>query len=214
MQRSQTWIACLSLVVATAGCRGPESREEAGRTKSSVDAGVAVMVSDAALGKQVTASGPPNSQYEAQGLQSLVDGRMGSEDYQDLEWMGWWYEDEPFEATIDLGRVVAIRELGVHTLTSTEAWIFYPRKVEFELSRDGMSYRRVATIEPTKAELENQEPEAKILRASNLRETARYVRVRVQRYGALPEWHIGHGGADGYEGEAWLFIDEILVNPS
>ena len=39
----------------------------------------------------------------------------------------------------------------------------------------------------------------------------KYVRVRVERYGELPEWHSGRGGADGYDGETWLFLDEIQV---
>jgi len=49
-------------------------------------------------------------------------------------------------------------------------------------------------------------------RAKGLKQSARYVRVSVERYGELPEWHSAYGGGDGYDGEAWLFVDEILVN--
>ena len=98
-------------------------------------------------------------------------------------------------------------------MTTTESWIFYPRSVEFELSKDGKIYKKVATIAPTEGDLGTEYPDTKILKASNLKEEARYVRVRVERYGPLPNWHLGYGGADGHEGEAWLFIDEILVNP-
>ena len=151
--------------------------------------------------------------YPARGVKSLVDGKMGSEYHDDAEWMGWWYEDKAFEATIDLGKIVAIKELGVHTLASTESWIFHPPKVEFELSDDGKTFKKVATIKPARDELENEEPNTKILKASNLEAQARFIRVRVERYGELPQWHTAHGGADGYDGQAWLFIDEILVNP-
>lgn len=171
------------------------------------------VIADAAIGKTVTTSCPPNAKYPAKGAVSLVDGQMGSELYDDEQWMGWWYEDKPFVATIDLGATIAIRELGVHTMASTESWIFFPRQVEFEVSNDDKTYKKIATVKPTAEELESQEPAAKILKASNLAAQARYVRVRAQRYGKLPEWHVGHGGADGYDGEAWLFIDEILVNP-
>ena len=207
MKHSCAWIACVSCLTLLATCRGPGGSEA-----SSSEPVAPEMVSDAAKGKPVTASCPPNALYPAQGVKSLVDGRMGSDDYLDYEWMGWWYEDKPFEATIDLGKTIAIKELGVHALSSSEAWIFYPRKVEFEVSADGKTYKKIATVKPTEADLKNEFPDTTILKASNLNEQARYVRVRVERYGELPEWHLGHGGADGYEGQAWLFIDEILVN--
>ena len=209
------WIACVSWVAVLACCRGPVGHEDtsASGTTPTPESAAAVKVSDAAVGKPVTSSSPPNSTYPGQGVKSLVDGRMGSDDYYDSEWMGWWYEDKPFVVTIDLGKLVAIEALGVHTLTTSEAWIFYPRRIEFELSKDGDTYEKVATIRPTEGELEEEYPETTILKASKLKKKARYVRVRAQRYGKLPEGHPGHGGADGYEGEAWLFIDEILVNP-
>jgi hexosaminidase len=36
---------------------------------------------------------------------------------------------------------------------------------------------------------------------------ARYLRVRIQRYGKLPAWHAGAGE------EAWFFVDEIVIFP-
>jgi hypothetical protein len=35
---------------------------------------------------------------------------------------------------------------------------------------------------------------------------ARYVRLGARNYGAIPEWHPGHG--DG----AFIFVDEILID--
>jgi hypothetical protein len=40
----------------------------------------------------------------------------------------------------------------------------------------------------------------------NVQARARYVAVRVARYGPLPDWHPGHGE------EAWFFTDEIVVD--
>ena len=36
---------------------------------------------------------------------------------------------------------------------------------------------------------------------------ARFVRVRAKNIGVCPAWHPGNGGA------AWIFVDEIQVNP-
>ena len=219
MNSNSAWIACALMGAVLAGCRGPSGTED-DRVPSSVTAAdmtqtpiaTAAMVSHAAVGL-VTAACPPNDLYAADGVKSLTDGRMGSENYYVQEWMGWWYEDKAFEATISLGKPVTVEELGVHVLTSAEFWIFYPRSIEFELSKDGKTYKKVATIAPTADDLTKEYPDTTTLKASNLNEEAQYVPVRIERYGPLPEWHMGYGGADGYEGEAWLFVDEILVNP-
>lgn len=166
----------------------------------------------AAIGAAVTAGTPPNSEYSANGLPSLTDGKMGSDDHFDPEWMGWWYMDKPFEATIDLGKSQPIRSVAVHALMASESWIFLPKEVVFEVSRDGENFREVGKVQPTKDDFENEVPETRMLLANDLREVARFVRVRAERYGELPDWHLGYGGADGYEGQAWLFLDEILVN--
>lgn len=193
--------ACISTLIA---CKSGS------KTDGTADG---ALMYDAALGKTVTALCPPNSRYRADGLKSLVDGRMGTEDYQDLEWLGWWYEDQACEITIDLGELMKVQELGLHTLTAAEAWIFFPRAIEFDLSTDGKIFKNVARIEPSKTDLDNEYPETKIFKASGLQTIARFVRMRAERFGELPDWHSAYGGADDYEGEAWLFIDEILVNP-
>ena len=170
-------------------------------------------VTPPAAPKSITLSAPPNSRYPAEGKNSLIDGRLGSDYYQDSEWMGYWYQDKPFVATIDLGGVITIKKLGVHVLQSTDVWIFYPRSVEFEVSGDGKTYEAVGTVRPTKEDLAVTYAETRVLAVENLSKHARYVRVKIERYGTLPDWHIGAGGADGYEGEAWLFLSEIQVNP-
>lgn len=212
MKHNSIWIASVLFSMAT-GCSGPNPIEVPAVTETTpapvtTEAGI-----HEAVGKHLTMTAIPSPQYEASGIQSLVDGKMGSDEYMDLEWMGWWYEEKPFEATIDLGKATAIRELGVHTLTSVESWIFYPRKVVFELSMDGKVFETVATLKPNDDDFETDYPDEMIMKAKDLKREARYVRVKAERYGALPAWHGAHGGADGVEGQAWLFIDEILVNP-
>jgi hypothetical protein len=35
--------------------------------------------------------------------------------------------------------------------------------------------------------------------------SGRYIKVQATNFGMIPNWHLGAGG------EAWLFIDEIIV---
>lgn len=202
------WLASVSSVVILAACVEPDSgKSTPAPTNSANSAALAP-----ALAIRVTGSSLPNVQYPAEGLASLVDGQMGTEEYEDPAWMGWWYEDKPFVVTLDLGRKTAIHRLGVHALTASEMWILFPRKVEFELSDDGKAFVKLPAILPDDDDLETEEMATKTFELTGLKQSARYVRVSVQRYGALPESHMAYGGADGYDGEAWLFVDEILVN--
>ncbi len=169
---------------------------------------------DAAVGRGLMTSGPPNTRYPAQGIGSLTDGRVGSSSYMDSEWLGYWHMDPPFEATIDLGEIIKVRKLAVHVLADPDVWIFYPRSVEFAVSPDGNTFKTVGTARATDDELNTPYSDTTKMGVSDLNETGRYIRVKVERYGALPTWHKGYGGADGEEGEAWLFIDEIMVNSS
>jgi hexosaminidase len=220
MKPNRLWIACISSVALLTACQGTDPKTNMTPREPKVTKPVELPPStaptggstNAALGKYVTGPCPPNGQYSADGLASLVDGRIGSSDYLDAEWLGWWYEDKPFVVTIDLGETTAIHSLGVHALTCSEVWILLPRKVEFELSTDGKNYTKLKTVSPSKKELDNEESETKILQLTGLKQSARYVRVSVERYGELPEWHSAYGGGDGYDGEAWLFVDEIMVN--
>jgi len=36
----------------------------------------------------------------------------------------------------------------------------------------------------------------------------RYIRIKANNLGALPQWHLGHSD----QGRAWLFADEITIN--
>ena len=122
MKQPLVWIAGASIVAMFTACQQPHPAP----TPTPVDANanananaeaapaVAGKLTNAAKGKKVTAKGPPNEEYPADGLASLVDGEMGSDDYLDTKWMGWWYEDKPFEVTIDLGESKAIAELRGH----------------------------------------------------------------------------------------------------
>jgi hypothetical protein len=88
-------------------------------------------------------------------------------------------------------------------LQDTGSWM--PRRVVVEVSDDGRTFEPVGTIEN---EVDEREPKAVTrdfaLTLDRARH-ARYVRVRVTRYGTLPDWHPGAGE------QAWFFADEIVV---
>ena len=161
-------------------------------------------ISHAALDKRVSLVRQPHAQYPGGGASGLTDGVRGTADHGDMAWLGFHGVD--FEAVVDLGEPVEVRKLAAGFLRSHRVGVFLPPGVEFAVSDDGRTFREVARVQ-------SPEPDRDLTPTTALVETemtplrARFVRVRATNYGKLPGWVTG--GAP----PAWLFIDEIVVNP-
>jgi hypothetical protein len=158
----------------------------------------------AATGKPVRLAASPDPRYPGCGAASLTDGLLAAADHTDPFWLGFLGKD--LEATIDLGEATEIRRLAANFLESPRLGVFLPARVEFSLSDDGKSYRIVATVKPVPP-LRDSAPRTEKLSVDGPKGKARYVRVRAVNHGKIPAW------VTQQDLPAWLFIDEILVNP-
>lgn len=160
----------------------------------------------AARGATVTLSAPPATNYPGRhGAASLTDGEAGETDYQSPAWLG--FEGGDVTALLDLKSSLAIHELQVRFLQFAPAGIFRPVQVEFSVGDRPESLRLVKTIPPTLA-LREAGPAVTTFTAADLNLPARYVQVRAANLGKIPSGHPAAGA------KAWLFLDEILVNPA
>src|SRR5690606_7343513 len=75
-----------------------------------------------------------NPQYHAGGPDALLDGIYGNENWRKGEWQG--YQNQDFEAVIDLQKEMQVSELSANFLQDTRAWILMPTQVEFYVSND------------------------------------------------------------------------------
>jgi len=142
--------------------------------------------------------------YSGGSKNALTDGKWGSTDYRDGCWQG--FQGKDLDATVDLGRAVAVRSMRAGFLQINNSWIFLPTEVEFALSEDGKHFVTVTTVElPVPTEMQDAATQIVVAHANGRQ--ARFVRVRAKNIGVLPDWHPGNGGT------AWLFADEIQVNP-
>lgn len=157
-----------------------------------------------AVNKTTTLKRPPSDNYPGAGPQGLVDGLRGSEDHMDGEWLGFHGTD--MEATLDLGAPVPLRELSVGCLQSTGVGIYLPTQVTFEVSDDGVAFRSVATV-PSAMKTTEKGPVRTVLSAKNVDVRARYLRVHAKNLRLIPAEHRAAGRP------AWLFVDEVIVNP-
>ncbi|MEZ4722899.1 MAG: GH92 family glycosyl hydrolase [Flavobacteriales bacterium] len=145
-----------------------------------------------------------NPQYSAGGTKGLIDGIRGDKNWRKGYWQG--YQDQDFEAIIDMQRVQSIQAIAAGFLQDTRSWIVYPTNVEFFVSEDGKTYTLIGKIENTvKADDYKTQTQLLMVRLNQPRE-GRYVKVVAKNFGTLPEWHQGAGG------EAFIFVDEITID--
>ena len=163
-----------------------------------------------ARGAGCTLSAPPDPLYPGTGAATLVDGLLGTRDHHDGNWLGFRGDD--LEAELHLPSTTEVARVSVDCLSNQGAWIFLPREVQVWASGDGEEWMEWGRTEvdvsrdPELAAIRIR-VEGKVSRGSPAASPpgVRYLRVRATNYGLLPSWHPGAGE------EAWLFVDEIVV---
>ena len=147
-------------------------------------------------------SGDYRPEYSGGGDNALLDGNLGSSDYKDGHWQGFYGIDADIE--IDLKTVDTINQLKIGFLVNEHDWILRPNEVEIYTSTNGKNYKPYKTFEIT-TQTEG---------ASNFvfREKfdlpglqTQYLKIVIKNPGLIPE---GLPGA-GYD--SWIFMDEIEV---
>ncbi|MEX0776939.1 MAG: discoidin domain-containing protein, partial [Phycisphaeraceae bacterium] len=152
-------------------------------------------VRHAALGKSVTLANPPVRKealftYATPGPASfLTDGyQCNMPDWQTPEWLGF---DKDLNATIDLGSVIDLHQVGATFTQHVYNRIRIPQSMEVFASDDGKSFRKVAQV----THPPSNQGELTATLSAHLKEVkGRYVRV-------VAPCRAG-----------WLFVDEIVVN--
>jgi len=202
-------------VVKTLKALGQKAREELGdRLTGTIGTGVRPIgrldperppsyleVSHKAVNKPVTIKNQYSEKYSAGGDNGIVNGIRGKIDFRDGNWQG--YEGVDFEAIIDLGETTVLSEISSSFLQNQSAWIFFPTEVEFEISTNGFDFSSVKRVHyKTKIS-----PSHEVINFSHVfsQEKARFVKVKAKNITICPDWHPGAGG------EAWIFLDEIVV---
>jgi predicted alpha-1,2-mannosidase len=132
-------------------------------------------------------------QYTGGGDGALIDGLRGTTNWTSGAWQGYWERD--LVAVVDLGSIQTISKVGASFLQDIGSWIWFPRRVEVELSVDGQNFTRVATIEKDS----RQDTDGATLKdfvEAVAPQKARFVRLRALNSGK----------------NTWIFADEIVVN--
>ena len=141
-------------------------------------------------------------EYSGGGDNALLDGNLGSDDYTDGHWQGFYGIDADLE--IDLGSLTKVNALNIGFLVNAHDWILRPDVVEIHCSTDGKNYKPFKSFNlSTEISLKGNHTFRERFVAPNL--STRYLRIVVKNPGKLPE---GLPGA-GYD--SWIFMDEVMV---
>ena len=141
-------------------------------------------------------------EYSGGGDGALIDGTLGSNNYQDGHWQGFYGIDADLE--LDFGKYQKINALNIGFLVNAHDWILRPDEVEVYTSNDGKNYKPFKTYTlTTEIPLTGNHTFRERFETPNL--STRYLRIVVKNPGILPE---GLPGA-GYD--SWIFMDEVMV---
>ncbi|MGB7070756.1 MAG: family 20 glycosylhydrolase [Pyrinomonadaceae bacterium] len=161
------------------------------------------LTANEALGKAIKYRNPINKQYDRAGEMALVDGILGSDDYNDGIWAGWQGAD--LDAAIDLGQAVPLNSIAINFMQQSMSWIVLPKSVTFFASSDRTNWRKLQTSDLKPDAFDPKPTIQKVEFVSAQPVHARFVRVEAVGFGKLPTGHNGAGD------DSWLFADEITV---
>jgi hypothetical protein len=145
-----------------------------------------------------------NPQYTARGDEGLIDGIRGSKtDFRTGDWQG--FEGVNLDFVVDLGQSQSIGSVSAGFIQDENAWIFFPKRMQVEVSEDGQHFTPAGTY------VCNISPSEKgVIQTDFLVKTGgikgRYVRVIGETRGMCPDDHKGRGYP------CWVFADEIKVD--
>lgn len=147
-----------------------------------------------------------NSQYHAGGNEGLIDGINGSTNWRKGDWQG--YQTQDFEAIVDLQSEKKVSNFSATFLQDQRSWILMPTKVEYYSSNDNINFTLIGTVENDINPKKDENIIKDFYFTSSKPINARYIKVKAYNYGKLPEWHLSFP----YNGDAFIFIDEITIN--
>ena len=144
----------------------------------------------------------PAGQYTYKGGVTLTDGLLGGDIFTSGEWLGYYTDDAV--VVIDLGEKTSISKVGTHANVDMNSWIMGCAGISVAVSDDNKDFREVFNKDFPETKVDQKAIES--YEESFEPVEARYVKVTIKRFKALPKGHSGAGKAP------FLFIDEITLN--
>lgn len=155
--------------------------------------------------KNTTFVNPPAGRYAKDADIALMDGKKGMPGDYSTDWLGFSGVD--MEATIELAVPTDISTVKVGICHEPNDWVVWPKSVWVSFSKNGEEFTDWQRAElPVFDKPDKMQGFGRIEARARVNEKqAKFVRVKVENQGVLPEWH-------PYAGEkSWIMVDEVTV---
>ena len=148
---------------------------------------------------------PPVERYGKDADIALMDGKKGAPGDYYNDWLD--FEGVDMEATIELAVPTKINIVKVGLCHEPQSWVMWPKGVWVSFSKDGQEFTDWQMAElPVFDRPDKMKGFGRV--EARLRTDGKqwkFVRVKVENQGVLPEWH-------PYAGQkAWIMVDEVTV---
>ncbi len=147
-------------------------------------------------------TGQFDSQYSAGGKMALADGKIGSTDFRDGRWQGYWGQD--IEIDIKINEKVNPEEISIGCLQDQGSWILLPKRIEIYVQDKNTGAFVYLDSISHKVPTNLNQSLIHIFKIKNIKES-KSIRIKVINPGKLPDWHASSGN------NSWIFLDEINV---
>ena len=150
-----------------------------------------------------TVAGNYRPEYSGGSEDALLNGAIGSMDYKDGNWQGFYGTDCDIE--LDFGKKESLNTIKINFNTNPHDWILMPNTAKVLTSNDGINYKEYKTfdiyeeVEKSKTTIVKRNLNVKGL-------SSRYVKIIIENPGFIPE------GLPGYNNPSWMFMDEIICD--
>ncbi len=156
-----------------------------------------------ALGNPIHYLTPYSRKYNGGGKLALVDGQTGSADFKDPAWQGFMGSQITF--TIDCEDIDTISNIQMGFLKNQLSWIFLPKQIIIEGSKNGDDFEEIWKSEESNPEQNSRKMKKSWSHKLQQPEHFKKLKIIVKTIGNCPDWHSGKGKA------AWLFMDEVVA---
>lgn len=141
-------------------------------------------------------------EYSGGGDDALLNGLLGSDDYKDGNWQGFYGDDCDIE--LDFGKKESLNSIKTNFITNPYDWILMPSKMTIYTSKDGVNYKIFKTFD-IKEEVDKSKTTIVTKKLDVTGLCSRYIKIVVENPGIIP------AGLPGYNNPSWFFMDEIVI---
>ena len=148
---------------------------------------------------------PPVERYGKNADIALMDGKKGVPGDYYNDWIG--FNGDDMEATLELSKPMDISVVKVGICHEPNDWVMWPKAVGVSFSEDGTNFTEWRLAELPVFNLPDpMQGHGRIeARARVKAKNVKFIRVKVENQGVLPDWH-------PYKGQkAWIMVDEVTV---